>query len=198
MFVISSGSALWVHQPRLKFAESLRSSQICFCCHACVCHAAARKHQGAASAAGWLIFIENEQPVKSLWKHRIVERLRRDLGAAVGMIHHRRFFGNERCAAKEQSARLWSVPSVLPKQKNPLCLLLVLQQGLSWQVKCFPWSFYNRTFKCFPTMLNWWVDSLLHYRKPRFCALIHCLSGLGSEYCYWFQNNAVQKLTLVQ
>lgn len=66
MLVIRSGSGLRAHQPSLEFAEPLVARQVCFRCHVCACHAAARKHQGAASAAGWLIFTENEQPVKSL------------------------------------------------------------------------------------------------------------------------------------
>lgn len=106
-----------------------------------------------------LIFIENEQPVKSLWKHCIVERLRRDLRAAVGTRHHRCFFGNERFAAEKQPARLWSVPSALPKLKKSTVLAACDTAGFSWQVKCFPWSFYNRAFACFPTMPNWWADS---------------------------------------
>lgn len=52
MLVICSGLGLRAHQPSLEFAEALVARQVCFHCHVCTCHAAARKHQGAASAAG--------------------------------------------------------------------------------------------------------------------------------------------------
>lgn len=58
-----------------------------------------QEHTNAWVQPKWLTFIENKQPVKSLWRHCIVKRLRRDLRAAIGMRHHRCSFGNEWFAA---------------------------------------------------------------------------------------------------
>lgn len=115
---------------------------------------------------GWLIFIENEQPVKSLWKHCIMERLQRDPRAAVGMRQHRCSFGNEWFAAEEQPGSFVEHALGASQTGKSTVLAACVVAGWGWQVKCFPWSFYNRTFKCCPTMLNWWIDRLCIYLLP--------------------------------
>lgn len=50
-------------------------------------------------------------------------------------------------------------PQRYPNRRKSTVLAACVTAGFSWQVKCFPWSFYNRAFACFPTMPNWWADS---------------------------------------
>lgn len=117
---------------------------------------------------GWLIFIKNEEPVKSLWKHCFVERPQKNLKVSVGRRDCANSSRNRWFPAPEELADLQSVLWMGNFTAHCWC-----DSCGNWKFKCFQSKPYRFTLKlflklwkrflCFCALyISLWVSVIIH------------------------------------